>query len=178
MGLVRSTNFMRLSLKKAAHATMGGAAYRKTGSERALCARCGIPRTSTVRPGLAWNVRRIGHRMIGICDLSVFPGPEGRSPNVLATPSPSLRGSEVGAESANYILQHPGFPLIWTVLSSTRTSALLIGWCSIGAVPAPGVTAGSSFQVVSCRKYEVGTVVVVILPWLEFCGRRSEGRFG
>jgi hypothetical protein len=50
LGLVRSTHFMRLSLQKAAHATMGGAAYRKSGSERALCARCGIPRTSTVRP--------------------------------------------------------------------------------------------------------------------------------
>jgi hypothetical protein len=30
-GLVESPNFMRLSSKKAAHATMGGAAYRNPG---------------------------------------------------------------------------------------------------------------------------------------------------
>jgi hypothetical protein len=59
--------------------------------------------------------------------------------------------------------QQPGFPLIWTALSLARTRALLIGWPPIGAVPAPGVTAASSFQVISCRKYEVGTVVVIIL---------------
>jgi hypothetical protein len=33
-GLVGSRNFMRLSLQKAAHANMGGAAYRKSGSPR------------------------------------------------------------------------------------------------------------------------------------------------
>jgi hypothetical protein len=59
---VRSTSFMRLSLQKAAHATMGGAAYRKSGSERALCARCGIPRTSTVRPNDARRVRSLSTR--------------------------------------------------------------------------------------------------------------------
>jgi hypothetical protein len=31
-GLVESSNFMRLSLQKAAHANMGGAEYRKSGS--------------------------------------------------------------------------------------------------------------------------------------------------
>jgi hypothetical protein len=31
LGSVEPTNFMRLSLKKAAHANIGGAAYRKSG---------------------------------------------------------------------------------------------------------------------------------------------------
>ena len=41
-----SVNFMRLSLKRAAHADLSRAAYRKFGASRSFFARCGIPRTS------------------------------------------------------------------------------------------------------------------------------------
>jgi hypothetical protein len=40
---VGSLNFMRLSLKRAAHAVLSGAAYRKFGASRSSFARCGIP---------------------------------------------------------------------------------------------------------------------------------------
>jgi hypothetical protein len=36
---------MRLSLKRAAHAVVSGAAYRKFGASRSFFARCGIPQT-------------------------------------------------------------------------------------------------------------------------------------
>ena len=41
---VGSLNFMRLSLKKGAHAVLSRAAYRKFGASRSFFARCGIPR--------------------------------------------------------------------------------------------------------------------------------------
>jgi hypothetical protein len=41
---VGSLNFMRLSLKRAAHAVLSRAAYRKFGATRSFFARCGIPR--------------------------------------------------------------------------------------------------------------------------------------
>jgi hypothetical protein len=40
---VGSLNFMRLSLKKGAHAVLARAAYRKFGASRSFFARCGIP---------------------------------------------------------------------------------------------------------------------------------------
>jgi hypothetical protein len=40
---VGSLNFMRLSLKKGAHADLSRAAYRKFGASRSFFARCGIP---------------------------------------------------------------------------------------------------------------------------------------
>jgi hypothetical protein len=40
---VGSRNFMRLSLKRAAHAVLSRAAYRKFGASRSFFARCGIP---------------------------------------------------------------------------------------------------------------------------------------
>src|SRR5271154_1865754 len=40
---VGSLNFMRLSLKKGAHAVLSRAAYRKFGASRSFFARCGIP---------------------------------------------------------------------------------------------------------------------------------------
>ena len=40
---VGSLNFMRLSLKKGAHAALSSAAYRKFGVSRLFFARCGIP---------------------------------------------------------------------------------------------------------------------------------------
>jgi hypothetical protein len=48
VGFLGSTDFMRLSLLKAAHANMSGAAYRKSGS-RPFLARCGMPRLCTSR---------------------------------------------------------------------------------------------------------------------------------
>jgi hypothetical protein len=41
-----SLNFLRLSLKKGAHAVLSRAAYRKFGVSRSFFARCGIPRVS------------------------------------------------------------------------------------------------------------------------------------
>jgi hypothetical protein len=43
---VGSLNFMRLSLKKGAHAVLSRAAYRKFGASRSFFARCGIPQVS------------------------------------------------------------------------------------------------------------------------------------
>src|SRR5271154_3054825 len=43
---VGSLNFMRLSLKKGAHADLSRAAYRKFGASRSFFARCGIPQAS------------------------------------------------------------------------------------------------------------------------------------
>jgi hypothetical protein len=43
---VGSLNFMRLSLKRAAHAVLSRDAYRKFGASRSFFARCGIPRAS------------------------------------------------------------------------------------------------------------------------------------
>ena len=43
---VGSLNFMRLSLKKSAHADLSRAAYRKFGASRSFFARCGIPQAS------------------------------------------------------------------------------------------------------------------------------------
>jgi hypothetical protein len=43
---VGSLNFMRLSLKRAAHAVLSRAAYRKFGASRSFFARCGIPQAS------------------------------------------------------------------------------------------------------------------------------------
>jgi hypothetical protein len=43
---VGSLNFMRLSLKKGAHAVLSRAAYRKFGASRSFFARCGIPQAS------------------------------------------------------------------------------------------------------------------------------------
>ena len=43
---VGSLNFMRLSLKKGAHAVLSRAAYRKFGASRSFFARCGMPQTS------------------------------------------------------------------------------------------------------------------------------------
>jgi hypothetical protein len=40
---VGSLHFMRLSLKKGAHAVLSRAAYRKFGASRSFFARCGIP---------------------------------------------------------------------------------------------------------------------------------------
>jgi hypothetical protein len=40
---VDSLNFMRLSLKRGAHAVLSRAAYRKFGASRSFFARCGIP---------------------------------------------------------------------------------------------------------------------------------------
>jgi hypothetical protein len=56
---VGSLNFMRLSLKRGAHAVLSRAAYRKFGASRSFFARCGIPqafpqtswRTSQLRTG-------------------------------------------------------------------------------------------------------------------------------
>jgi hypothetical protein len=45
-------------------------------------------------------------------------------------------------------------------------------------MPAPRVTAGPAFQVILRGKDEVGTLVVVILSWLEFWQFRTEGRNG
>jgi len=45
-------------------------------------------------------------------------------------------------------------------------------------MPATGVTARPSFQVICRRKYEVGTVVVIVLSQAEFCSCRSEWRLG
>jgi hypothetical protein len=42
---VGSLNFMRLSLKRGAHAVLSRAAYRKFGASRSFFARCGIPQT-------------------------------------------------------------------------------------------------------------------------------------
>ena len=44
LSFVGSLNFMRLSLKRAAHAVLSRAAYRKFGVSRSFFARCGIPR--------------------------------------------------------------------------------------------------------------------------------------
>src|SRR3984885_11634835 len=44
--LVGSLNCMRLSLKRAAHAVLSRAAYRKFGASRSFFARCGIPQAS------------------------------------------------------------------------------------------------------------------------------------
>jgi hypothetical protein len=43
---VGSLNFMRLSLKRAAHAVLSRAAYRKFGASRSFFERCGIPQAS------------------------------------------------------------------------------------------------------------------------------------
>jgi hypothetical protein len=43
---VGSQNFLRLSLKKGAHAVLSRAAYRKFGASRSFFARCGIPQAS------------------------------------------------------------------------------------------------------------------------------------
>jgi hypothetical protein len=43
---VGSLNCMRLSLKRAAHAVLSRAAYRKFGASRSFFARCGIPQAS------------------------------------------------------------------------------------------------------------------------------------
>src|SRR5277367_1403032 len=47
---VGSLNFMRLSLKKGAHAVLSRAEYRKFGASRSFFARCGIPRASPSSP--------------------------------------------------------------------------------------------------------------------------------
>ena len=44
LSFVGSLNFMRLSLKRAAHAVLSRAAYRKFGVSRSFFARCGILR--------------------------------------------------------------------------------------------------------------------------------------
>ena len=43
LNLMGSTNFMRLSLKKGAHAALSSTVYRKFGASRSFFARCGIP---------------------------------------------------------------------------------------------------------------------------------------
>jgi hypothetical protein len=86
LGLVRSTHFMRLSLQKAAHAAIGGAAYRKSGSERALCARCGIPLCSTCH-------------LSALVDTQVSMHPWGRTVEVRVS-HPLQRAQRMG---------HPGF---------------------------------------------------------------------
>jgi hypothetical protein len=103
--------------------------------------------------------------------------PQGTAELIAHISQPSPRGL-FSFWSDVYPGQQPGFPLIWTALALARTRALLIGWYSIGAVPAPGVTAASPFQVISCRKYEVGAVVVIILSWAEFCSCRWERWLG
>ena len=63
---VGSLHFMRLSLKKGAHAVLSRAAYRKFGASRSFFARCGIPQVSPsnlsrvpqIRPGAPCSHQR------------------------------------------------------------------------------------------------------------------------
>ena len=90
--LVGSLNFMRLSLKKGAHAVLSKAAYRKFGASRSFFARCGIPQ---VFPSIPWRVPPI---------------------HTGAPRSPQRTGSKKMGESNHSLLFQSGRELIATVL--------------------------------------------------------------
>src|SRR5271163_3932997 len=92
-------NCMRLSLMKAAHATLDGAAFGNSGASRSFFARCGIPRTSTIFAdsaadlhGSPWapSILKIGtqwkHLQLCHSDRSVT-----EFPATLAHPNPRVR---------------------------------------------------------------------------------------
>ena len=89
---VGSLNFMRLSLKKGAHADLSSAAYRKFGASRSFFARCGIPQ--------------------------VFPSSLLRVPQIHtgAPRSPQRTWVEKDGESNHSLLFQSGRELIATVL--------------------------------------------------------------
>jgi hypothetical protein len=96
---VGSLNFMRLSLKRAAHEVLSRAAYRKFGASRSFFARCGIPQASpsslsrvdrsTRVPHVRTSVR--GTKMMGealpqLCS----DGPDGYSTPLPQPPPPGV----------------------------------------------------------------------------------------
>jgi hypothetical protein len=63
---VGSLNFMRLSLKRGAHAVLARAAYRKFGASRSFFARCGIPQAYSSSPPL---IPQLYSTRVGGCSL-------------------------------------------------------------------------------------------------------------
>jgi hypothetical protein len=64
---VGSLNFMRLSLKRAAHAVLSRDAYRKFGASRSFFARCGIPRASPSNLFRYPRLDRVPHVRTSVC---------------------------------------------------------------------------------------------------------------
>jgi hypothetical protein len=96
---VGSLNFMRLSLKRAAHAVLSRAAYRKFGASRSFFARCGIPQ--------------------------VFPSSLSRPDR--STRVPHVRTSVRGPKTMGEALRRPFVP-DYTICSLVEGLAVLLAW--------------------------------------------------
>jgi hypothetical protein len=69
---VGSLNFMRLSLKRGAHAVLSRAAYRKFGASRSFFARCGIPRPSPSSLSRADRSKRVPYVRTSVARISYY----------------------------------------------------------------------------------------------------------